>query len=134
MTATLKLRDNDGCYVCGGKNPFGLHVDFEIDKGSRSINARFIPAAHHQGYEGIIHGGILSALLDEAMVKLAFSLGISAVTAEITIKFKAPAAPGDELFISARLDSESGRLIEASARIERSGRTIAEARGKLLKV
>jgi acyl-CoA thioesterase FadM len=68
------------------------------------------------------------------MAKLAFSLGIPAVTAEITVKFKSPAAPGDRLSVSGRLLEENHRLIQAEARIERGPITIAEAKGKLLRV
>ncbi len=129
-----QLRDNQRCYVCGKKNPMGLAVDFEIDREQRAIRARFTPLPDHQGYEGIVHGGILSSLLDEAMVKLAFSLGIPAVTAEITVKFKAPSAPGDELIVSGHLLNETHRLIRAEARIERGPVVVAEATGKLLRI
>jgi uncharacterized protein (TIGR00369 family) len=129
----VQLRDNERCYVCGKRNPAGLAVDFTIDKGLRSIQARFSPSDMHQGFEGIVHGGILSALLDEAMAKLAFSLGIPAVTAEMTVKFKAPVAPGEELIVSGRLVQETGRLIRAEAKIERGPVVIAEATAKLLR-
>jgi len=129
-----ELRDNQGCYVCGKRNPAGLNVDFQINRDTRSLQARFTPAPSHQGFEGIVHGGILSALLDEAMAKLAFSLGIPAVTAEMNIKFKAPAAPGEELRVSGRLTKESRRLIEAEAVIEKGATVVAEATGKLLRV
>ena len=129
-----QLRDNQRCYVCGKKNPAGLGVDFEINVEARSIHASFTPADIHQGYEGIVHGGILSALLDEAMAKLAFSLGIPAVTAEMTVKFKSPAAPGEELSVSGRLTHETHRLIEAEAVIKKGLVVIAEAKGKLLRI
>jgi uncharacterized protein (TIGR00369 family) len=130
----IELKDNDRCFVCGKKNPLGLGVDFEIDARERSIRAKFTPLPDHQGYEGIVHGGILSALLDEAMAKLAFSLGLQIVTAEMTVKFKIPAKPGDELYISGRLLDESKRLISAEAKIEKGATTIAEASGKLLRI
>jgi uncharacterized protein (TIGR00369 family) len=129
-----QLRDNQGCYVCGTKNPSGLRVVFQIDKAARSIRARFTPSAPHQGFEGIVHGGILTALLDEAMGKLAFSLGMPAVTAEITVKFKSPASPGEELNITGRITHETRRLIQAEAKIEKGPVTVAEATGKLLRV
>jgi uncharacterized protein (TIGR00369 family) len=129
-----ELRDNDGCFACGKSNPAGLRVDFALDQDSRTIRGRFTPAGIHQGYAGIVHGGILSTLLDEAMVKLAFILGIPAVTAEMTVKFKAPAAPGEELTVIGSLTQETRRLIEAESRIERGGAVIAEARGKLMRV
>src|SRR5690242_10451743 len=90
-----QLRDNERCYVCGKKNPVGLKIDFKINAETRSILGSFTPSRDHQGYEGIVHGGILSSLLDEAMAKLAYSLGNPAVTAELTVKFKTSAAPGE---------------------------------------
>ncbi len=129
-----QLRDNPGCYVCGTKNPSGLGVVFDINRSARLISGRFTPSVGHQGFEGIVHGGILSALLDEAMAKLAFSLGIPAVTAEITVKFRSPASPGEELRVTGRLTQETRRLILAEAKIERGLVIIAEATGKLLRV
>jgi uncharacterized protein (TIGR00369 family) len=129
-----QLRDNERCYVCGKKNPVGLSVDFTIKAETRSILGWFTPSQDHQGYEGIVHGGILSSLLDEAMAKLAFSLGIPAVTAEITVTFKTSAAPGDGLSISGRITEETKRLILAEAKIERGPVVIAEAKGKLLRI
>ncbi len=130
----MHLRDNQKCFVCCTKNPAGLSVDFKIDKAEKSVHATFVPSDLHQGYEGIVHGGILSALLDEAMVKLAFKLGIPAVPAEMIVKFKAPSAPGEELFISGSIIEETKRLIQAEARIKRGPVVIAEAKGKLLKI
>jgi uncharacterized protein (TIGR00369 family) len=129
-----QLRDNPRCFVCGKENPSGLGVDFEINREWRSISAKFTPSDFHQGYERIVHGGVLSALLDEAMAKLTVTLGIPAVTAEITVSFKAPAAPGEELFVSGRLTHETRRLIQAEAKIERGQVLIAEAKGKLLRI
>jgi len=129
-----ELRDNERCYVCGKENPAGLGVDFEIDREGRAISAKFTPSDIHSGYKGIVHGGILSTLLDEAMVKLTVSLGVPAVTAEITVKFKTPAAPGEELFVSGRLTREDRRLVQAEAKIERGPVLIAEATGKLLRI
>jgi acyl-coenzyme A thioesterase PaaI-like protein len=128
------LRDNPRCFVCGKENPAGLGVDFKIDREQRAIGAKFTPSDIYQGYEGIVHGGILSALLDEAMVKLTVGLGTPAVTAQMTVTFRVPSAPGDELFISGRLTHESRRLIQAEAKIERGPILIAEAKGKLLRI
>jgi acyl-coenzyme A thioesterase PaaI-like protein len=130
----MELRDNQNCFVCGKDNPVGLKVEFDLDPAAKTIRGKYIPRPEHQGYEGIIHGGIIAALLDEAMVKLAWRLGIPAVSAELTTKFRAPAAPGDDLAVTARITSEHGRLIEAEAKVERGPVVVGEAKGKLLKV
>jgi uncharacterized protein (TIGR00369 family) len=129
-----ELRDNQRCYVCGKDNPAGLRAVFEIDGAARTITGRFQPRPDHEGWEGIVHGGIVSALLDEAMVKLAAHLGIRAVSAELTVTFKAPAASGKELLVRGRIIKEAKRLIEAEAAVEQGQVIVAEAKGKLLKV
>jgi uncharacterized protein (TIGR00369 family) len=129
-----ELRDNQRCYVCGKDNPAGLQAVFEIDKNTRIIIGRFTPRQEHEGWQGIVHGGIVAALLDEAMVKLAAHLGIHAVSAEITVKFMAPAAPGEELAITGKIVKEASRLIEAEAIVSKGLIVVAEAKGKLLKI
>lgn len=129
----IQLRDNQRCYVCGRENPAGLKVDFEINTDTKTIRARFQTLPGHQGYDGVVHGGILSALLDEAMAKLAFTLGLPAVTAEITVKFLSPVTPGEVLFVFARITRDARRLVEAEATIERGTTIVASAAAKLLR-
>jgi uncharacterized protein (TIGR00369 family) len=129
-----ELKDNQRCYVCGKENPFGLKVRFSVDHNARTITGQFTPRREHEGWEGIVHGGIIVTLMDEAMVKLAAHLGETAVSAEITVKFKAPAAPGEELVVTGRLTREANRLIEAEATVEKGLVIVAEAKGKLLKI
>jgi uncharacterized protein (TIGR00369 family) len=128
-----ELKDNQRCYVCGKNNPDGLHVQFAVDHTTRIITGRFTPRREHEGWEGIVHGGIIATLLDEAMVKLAAHLGVPAVSAEITVKFKAPAAPGEELIVTGKIVKETNRLIEAKAKVEKGRVVVAEATGKLLR-
>lgn len=129
-----ELKDNNRCFVCGKENPHGLHVDFEIDEALREIRAEFTPADHYQGYEGIVHGGVLSTLLDEAMAKLAFNLGLKVVTGEMTVKFKAPAYTEEALSIFGKLLEENRKLVLAEAKITRGAVVIAEANAKLVKI
>lgn len=128
-----ELRDTTHCYVCGRDNPAGLRVDLMVDRERRTIAGRFTPLPEHEGWEGIVHGGIIAALLDEAMVKLASQLGMRAMSAEITIKFRAPAAPGEELAVSGMIVRDAGRLVEAEAAVARGDTIVAEATGKLLR-
>jgi acyl-coenzyme A thioesterase PaaI-like protein len=52
------------CFLCGINNPIGLKLKFCTDGEDRCI-ARFRPGQEHQGYPGQLHGGIISALLDD---------------------------------------------------------------------
>jgi acyl-coenzyme A thioesterase PaaI-like protein len=127
------LQDNSRCFVCGKENAAGLHVTFSFDDANRSTTARFTPRQEHEGWQGVVHGGIIASLLDEAMVKLASRGGTPAVSGEIIVRFKVPASPGDDLIIRARITKDGGRLIEAEATVERGPAVIAYAAGKLVR-
>ena len=126
------LEDDRFCFICGEKNPIGLHIPFQL-KGGR-VHAEFVPSKVLQGYKNIIHGGILAAILDEAMVKSAILQNIPAVTAEITIRFKNPLHIEEKILIEGHVDVIRRKIIEASSLIKKTDNTIiAEANAKLIK-
>ena len=131
----MELRDDKFCFVCGPENPLGLRLHFEVDEGARSIKTVFTPVKAHQGYQDVVHGGLISTVLDEAMTKLAFSLGIDAVTAKLTVRFKRPLMVGERVTVTGRLVKESGRVIEAeSSAVKDDGTVVAEGAGLLMRV
>jgi acyl-coenzyme A thioesterase PaaI-like protein len=82
-----------------------------------------------------VHGGILTLLLDEAMVKLAYELGLSAVTGEITVRFSSPLKTGEEVLVHGMIDRQDRRIVLARAHAEKEdGTVVAEACGKLFLV
>jgi uncharacterized protein (TIGR00369 family) len=120
------------CFVCGAGNPRGLGLSFEAWRDG--VRAEFTPLAEHQGYAGVVHGGIISAILDEAMIKAAALSGCSPVTAELSVRFKKTLPVGDKAVVEAKL-VRAERLMEASALLRRAsdGATIASAKAKLLR-
>ena len=54
------------CFLCGVDNPIGLKLGF-YDVGDGRVATRFTPLEQHQGYPGVMHGGIACALLDETI-------------------------------------------------------------------
>jgi acyl-coenzyme A thioesterase PaaI-like protein len=126
------LKDDHYCFVCGEKNPSGLHLKFFNQDGK--VLTEFIPQKIHQGYKDIIHGGLISTLLDEAMVKAALMEGIPSVTAEITVRFKNPLKVGEKAMIEAVIEKLNKKIIETSAVMLKTDNTIvAEAHAKLLR-
>ncbi len=127
-----KLEDDHHCFVCGEKNPHGLHLKFSLHEGK--VSSEFIPQKIHQGYKDIVHGGIISTIIDEAMVKAALMQGIPAITAEIAVRFRNPLIVGEKAIIEATITNMNKRIIETSARIKKSDETlIAEGHAKLLR-
>jgi len=131
----MELRDDNVCFVCGKKNPRGFNLDFSLNKEKKVLETFFIPEEWQQGYAEIIHGGIIVTLLDEVMAKLAFELGINAVTAEISVRFKKPVGLNDKLLVKGQITGETSRIIyaQAEARFE-DGSLAAEANSKLIVV
>jgi uncharacterized protein (TIGR00369 family) len=131
----VELKDDRGCFVCGQDNEWGLRLVFKIDDAARSISTEFTPRKVHQGYMDVVHGGIISTVLDEAMTKLAFSLGRDAVTGRLSVRFKRPLMVGERITVTGKLTKESGRAIEAEASaVKDDGTVVAEAEGLLMRL
>lgn len=129
----MKLADDGYCFVCGPRNPIGLKLDFRFD--GKTITTEFIPKKEHQGYLNIVHGGIISTLLDEAMVKLAIAMDMPAVTARMDVRLKKALAVGEKVNVEAGIIKETRKTIDAYARaVNGDNLVIAEAKGKLVKV
>ncbi|MBE0467611.1 MAG: PaaI family thioesterase [Candidatus Desulforudis sp.] len=121
------------CFACSPDNPIGLKLVFEDD--GVVCRTRFTPGLVHQGWNGRIHGGILSTLLDEAMAQLLYRRRETAVTAELTVRFKRSAPVGRELLVEARQAAARGRLVEVKAQARfTDGTVVATAGAKFLKV
>jgi acyl-coenzyme A thioesterase PaaI-like protein len=131
----MELVDEGMCFICGKANPIGLQVDFDVDRKGLRIKGKFTPRREHEGYKGIMHGGLVAALLDEAMVKLLWEVGIPAVSAALDIRLARPAKVGEPISISGWVDSLKGRLILAAARAEDAeGNLVAEAKSRCIRV
>ncbi len=113
----MKLESNGNCFVCGKNNPNGLHLSFEVNKEKQTLKTTFVASPTYQGWDGIVHGGILGTLLDEAMANLVYQLGYQAVTASIEIRFKKPAPILEPLLVYGEVTEVSKRLIRAKAHI-----------------
>ena len=120
----MKFETYGNCFVCGENNPGGLHLSFDIDQERQTLKTTFVAGPIFQGWDGIVHGGIISTLLDEAMAKLVYELGYQAVTASLEIKFKKPAPILETLFIYGEITEVSKRLIKAKSRVTKEDGTI----------
>lgn len=60
-----KLQPNSShCFVCGVNNPNGLHLRF-YDTAPGEVTVEHTVPEYFQGYPGVVHGGIVAAMLDE---------------------------------------------------------------------
>jgi acyl-coenzyme A thioesterase PaaI-like protein len=127
------LQSDTFCFACGKDNPLGLHMTF-TDEGEDYV-CHWHPEAHHQGWSQILHGGLVSTLLDEVMTWRLVSRGINVVTAEVTVRLKAPTPLDQELTIRARVVSQRRRLYEVEGEITLpDGAVTATATAKFMEV
>lgn len=77
---------HSGCLLCGKDNPFSLGLRFKAD-GKGVVETEVTLTRRLQGYHGILHGGVISSLLDAAMAHSLFTVGIEAVTGDLRIRF-----------------------------------------------
>jgi acyl-coenzyme A thioesterase PaaI-like protein len=96
-----------------------------------AVRAQFTVLAAHQGAPGLIHGGLLSAAIDEAMGSLAYLLMTPAVTGRLEVDFRRPIPVGSAVVIDARVIAQHGRKIYTSAvvAIEEESATAHVGRG-----
>jgi beta-phosphoglucomutase family hydrolase len=113
------------CFGCGQDNPIGLKLKFNWD--GKVASARFAPNKLYQGWSGLVHGGIITALLDEAMAYAALFGGVNTITATMEAKFKHPAPLDKPLIINGSIIKKTRRLVETKATIALTdGTLIAE--------
>lgn len=127
----MRLDVDKFCFVCGPENPEGLKAVFEAADGKAT--GTFLSRPEHQGYTGVSHGGIIAALLDEAMVYAATSLGHWSATAELTVRYSKPASTEQTLTVTAEVTEQKRRLVHCRAELRDAGGTLlASATGKLM--
>lgn len=78
-----------GCLLCGRSNSLSLGLRFKPD-GTGAVRTEVRLNGRLQGYEGMLHGGVISSLLDAAMTHNLFHAGIEAVTADLRVRFVHP--------------------------------------------
>ncbi|MBM3311171.1 MAG: PaaI family thioesterase [Candidatus Aminicenantes bacterium] len=136
--STLNLDDDHFCFACGRSNPDGLRLRMEYPAPGR-CRAEFVPKRKFQGWRGLVHGGVLSTLLDEGF---AHATGgpergreAAAVTAEMTVRFKRPARVGRKLILEGKVVGRDRKIVSCESILrDEEGVEIAAATGKLVLV
>ncbi len=111
-----------------------MHLEFEVARDR--AETRYVGRQQDQGYDGLMHGGIVAALLDETMGWAIFHQGIWGVTAKLAVTYRRPVPVGEELRISAEVAGDRGRAIELRGWVTRAsdGEVLAEADGLFLRM
>ncbi len=134
---TGKQQNSRMCFVCGLKNPSGLHAHFyELESGD--LAALFTARDEHQSYPGRLHGGVSAAILDETIGRaiLTRTKGeVWGVTVEFTTKFKKPVPTDRPVKVLGRIVKEGSRIFEGTGEIVlEDGSVAVEGQGRYIKM
>ena len=135
MLVTTKVstpKSHENCLLCGDKNRYGMKLEFHtISDGE--VSAKLSSNKHHQGYEGILHGGFVASLLDSAMCNALFAIGVEAVTADMQIRFLEEVSYDSEVELVGKVVSKSNLLYKVEAKLLKDRRPVAEATSRFVK-
>ncbi len=125
----LEPRADNVCFGCGGGNANGMKLVFEADPATRRVTGKFRLGPEYQGSLGMLHGGIIAVLFDEAMGKLCRFSDARAVTAELSVEYLKPIRVNQEIIVEAFETERKGRQLFHQAEIRNTEGALL-ARGK----
>lgn len=121
---------NRWCFACGPDNPISLKLQFR-EEGDRYCSD-FVGGQEHQSYDGIMHGGIISTLLDEIMGGYLYAKGYRAVTAKLEVRYRKPTPIGEHLNIEGWIVGNRGTMYDLASKITLDDGTVtAEGKAKI---
>jgi uncharacterized protein (TIGR00369 family) len=123
-----------GCFGCGKDNPCGVKLEFKYD--GEKVTASYSPQKVHMGFKGVVHGGVVTALLDEAMWWAVAAIHKeNTFTVKIEVEFKQPLEEGKTYTVEGKVAEErKGRIFLAEGYVLDSGGNIcAQSKATFLK-
>lgn len=108
------------CLICGLENPIGLHLHiYETEPGV--VETTYTAPEHFQGYPGVLHGGIVAALIDEISGRAHMGSDPNnprfMFTGKLEVKYRKNVPVGKPLKIIGRAGKSKSRSAEAWAGI-----------------
>ncbi len=136
MQVKYKQNNSRMCVICGMDNPFGLQAPLYVMEDD-SVMTLFRYRQEHQSYPGRVHGGLITAMLDELGFRAywAFEPEVLAVTMELQTKYRRPVPYDEPLKGMGTILSASSRFVKSHAQItDMDGHVLAEAEMKYIKL
>lgn len=119
------------CLMCGHDNPLSFGLQFNKERPG-CVSTSFTGNESLQGYDGIMHGGVLSAILDTAMAHCLMHENIEAMTGELNVRFIDPVACNSTMAITAWIDSSLPPLYCLKSQIRINNKIVCKAKAKFM--
>ena len=121
------------CFACGSDNPYGLHMAFSTD--GRKLYSSVTPEKHLSGWDTLLHGGIISTLLDEIMAWTAIHMLQRVIlTKSMQVEFLHPIQVHTQLEVQGWVDSQESerKAWIAGAIFNAQGLEMARSKGEMV--
>jgi len=108
------------CFLCGRQNDVGLRVSWYNDHDARQIRATVTVPDHFNGYPGVVHGGIVAALIDETAGRallLDGDIERLMVTLKLEIRYRRPTPTGQPLTVVGWVVQQSASRAKVAAEV-----------------
>ena len=121
------------CFGCGSENHSGLRMTFETD--GQQIRTKLIVSPQFRGWSKLIHGGVISTILDETMSWAAIILTKRFIlTKHMTVQFLRPVYVGSSLCGVGSIKEKAGerKAIVKGELFDDQGRLCASSEGEFV--
>jgi len=133
QTEAVEMRSqaHANCVICSPSNERGLGLEFTLSQDG-GVKAAFGCDKTFQGYDNVLHGGVVASLLDGAMTNCMFVHGCIGVTAELNVRFRHPVVTGRTATVHAWITRSASPLYLVKAEVLQDSQLKATATGKFL--
>ena len=119
------------CIACSLSNTQGMQLGF-VPSDDGGVSAQFKCGDHYEGFPGILHGGVLSMILDGAMTNCLFAKGWVAVTADLRVQFRHPVLTDQTATVRAWITCATPPLYTLKADIIQNNQLKTNATGRFM--
>ena len=129
----VQIKEYPNCFGCGATNPIGLRLRLRME--GQCLVTEFVPGEEHQGWPGVVHGGIIASLLYEVLENLPYYSGQVTMIRRMETRLRRPAKTGDRITAKAWQTGASGREMNVTATLTTDDQElIANGNAELVKL
>ncbi len=138
MKVVSKQRNSKMCAICGMDNEYGVHAQFyNMEDGS--VMTKFKYRQEHQSYPGRVHGGLITAMLDEMGLRALWAKEGSeekfGVTMSLDTKYRKPVPYDEEIIGKGIVIKENNKFFVVDSKImDLQGNVLANGTIKYIKL
>lgn len=133
VAAIIAMTDHQDCFVCGqARTILTPSIQFK-PVAQHMVAGVYKPDPGYQSYKGILHGGIVSTLLDAAMNQCLLADHIRAMTARLNVRFLAPVLVSKPVIITGQLKRQQHKLYFLESWLSLNNQVLAQANAVFMK-